>query len=174
MQAGRGRRFSTTVVPARPTATTRMRSQCDNDVFYAYSTNGGTSWSSTKRITPPGSAQWQPWSDVTAGGQLFVAYYDRKYGGCEFSGCNDITLATITSAATASPSITFTRITTSSMPNLVPTNNPLQAGFLGDYMWVAADPSGRPRIVWADTRGLGGTVEEDIYTNRLFGEQDGD
>ncbi len=52
----------------------------------------------------------------------------------------------------------------SSGPNLVVANNPLQAGFLGDYMWVATDSKGNPHIVWADTRGLGGTVEEDIYT----------
>lgn len=49
------------------------------------------------------------------------------------------------------------------MPNLVPTDNPLQAGFLGDYMWVAVDPTGAPAVVWADTRGLERTVEEDIY-----------
>ena len=52
---------------------------------------------------------------------------------------------------------------TSSMPNLVPSNNPLQAGFLGDYMWVAVDSKGNPLIAWADTRGLNGTVEEDVY-----------
>jgi len=52
------------------------------------------------------------------------------------------------------------------MPNLVPANNPIQAGFLGDYMWVATDSKGKPSIVWADTRGLGGAVEEDIYFAR--------
>jgi hypothetical protein len=49
------------------------------------------------------------------------------------------------------------------MPNLVVANNPAEAGFLGDYMWVAADDQGRANIVWADTRGLNNTVEEDIY-----------
>jgi hypothetical protein len=42
-------------------------------------------------------------------------------------------------------------------------NNPLEAGFLGDYMWVSTDSHGKPSISWADTRGLNGTVEEDIY-----------
>ena len=32
-----------------------------------------------------------------------------------------------------------------------------------DYMWVSTDRYGSPSLVWADTRGLGGTVEEDIY-----------
>ncbi|HLE51792.1 MAG TPA: hypothetical protein VI755_06995 [Anaerolineales bacterium] len=137
---------------------------CDNDVFYAYSTDGGASWSSTVQLTPAGSAQWQPWSAVVANGsKLWVAYYDRSYGNCEFDGCNDITLAAVSNPASASPSVSFTRLTTSSMPNLTPANNPVQAGFLGDYMWVTVDNKGRPHVVWADTRGLGGTVEEDIY-----------
>jgi hypothetical protein len=139
---------------------------CDNDVFYAFSTNGGATWSSTRQITPAGSAQWQPWSGVVSDGKtLWVAYYDRKYGDCETSGCNDITLAKIRNPRSNSPSYSFTRLTTSSMPNLVPSNNPVQAGFLGDYMWVAVDRFGRAHVVWADTRGLNGTVEEDIYYN---------
>ena len=141
---------------------------CDNDVFYAHSTDGGATWSSPFNVTPKArfgvTAQWQAWGAVTADGRtLFVGYYDRSYGTCETTGCNDITLATVEHAATASPSIKYTRITTSSMPNLVPANNPIEAGFLGDYMWVSVDVHGNPLIVWADTRGLNGTVEEDIY-----------
>jgi hypothetical protein len=94
---------------------------------------------------------------------LWVAYYDRSYGTCEFEGCNDITLAQVTNPVSTLPAISYTRLTTASMPNLVPANNPFQAGFLGDYMWVAVDGEGRPHVVWADTRGRNGTVEEDIY-----------
>jgi hypothetical protein len=141
---------------------------CDNDVFYAFSTDGGATWSPTVDVTPAArigaSAQWMPWSAVSPDGKkYYVAYYDRSYGGCETTGCNDITLATIERAATTAPRIRYTRVTTSSMPNLVLANNPLQAGFLGDYMWVSTDSRGRPSIVWADTRGLNGAVEEDIY-----------
>jgi hypothetical protein len=137
---------------------------CDNDVFYAFSTNGGATWSETFQLTPADSAQWQPWSAVVPNGNtLWVAYYDRKYGDCEFTGCNDITLAKVENPASNSPSVSDELITTSSMPNLVPANNPVQAGFLGDYMWVAVDNQGRPYVVWADTRGRGDTVEEDIY-----------
>ncbi len=86
---------------------------CDNDVFYAYSTDGGATWSSTFQITPAGSAQWQPWSAVThAGNVLWVAYYDRSYGNCEFDGCNDITLARIKNPSSPSPQIAFQRLTT--------------------------------------------------------------
>jgi hypothetical protein len=142
---------------------------CNNDVFYAYSTDGGATWSDTIDVTPAAaigpSAQWMPWSAVSPDGKnYYVAYYDRSYGDCETTGCNDITLATISKAASGSPKIKYKRITTSSMPNLVVANNPVEAGFLGDYMWVSTDSHGKPQIAWADTRGLGGAVEEDIYT----------
>jgi hypothetical protein len=137
---------------------------CDNDVFYSYSQNRGATWSAAKKLTPAGSAQWMPWSGVAPDGKtLYVAYYDRSYGNCETTGCNDITLASISDPASASAKVTYQRVTTSSMPNLVPSNNPIQAGFLGDYMWLAVDPKGQPNIVWSDTRGLNGSVEEDIY-----------
>jgi hypothetical protein len=146
-------------------------SPCNNDVFYAFSTNGGASFGSTIDITPASkfgqTAQWQPWSAVTSDGSvLWVGFYDRSYGNCEATGCNDITLAKISNPASGSAKVSYNRETTSSMPNLVPANNPVQAGFLGDYMWVSVDSKGRPLIVWADTRGLGGTVEEDIYFAR--------
>jgi hypothetical protein len=118
-------------------------------------------------LTQAGSAQWQPWSSVTPEGTLVVGYYDRSYGNCESTGCNDITVTRVTGAASASPQFRRTRMTTSSMPNLTPANNPLEAGFLGDYMWVATDITGKAYVVWSDTRGLGGTIEEDIY----FGTQ---
>ena len=141
---------------------------CDDDVFYTFSTDHGATWSAARQITPAGSAQWQPWSVVSPdGSKLYAAYYDRSYGNCEFTGCNDITLATIRNPTAATPSVRHSRVTTSSMPNLTAANNPIQAGFLGDYMWVTLDAWGQPNIVWADTRGLNGTVEEDVYFARM-------
>jgi hypothetical protein len=138
---------------------------CDNDVFYAYSTDGGATWSAAKKVSPAGSAQWQPWSDVRSDGRsLWIAYYDRSYGNCETTGCNDITAIRVSNPATASPSLRSIRVTTASMPNLVPPN--AQAGFLGDYMWVEVDPGNKVHVVWADTRGKGNAgdpLDEDIY-----------
>ena len=152
---------------------------CDNDVFFAYSTNGGSSWSAPVNLTPSArfgvTAQWQAWGAVAPDGKtLFVGYYDRSYGNCETTGCNDITMASVRNPAAANRKISYQRVTTSSMPNLVPANNPLQAGFLGDYMWLAVDPKGQPNIVWSDTRGLNGTVEEDIYFARPRGKDNDD
>ena len=53
----------------------------------------------------------------------------------------------------------------------MPANNPPQAGFLGDYMWVTTDRHGRPYVVWSDTRGLNGAVEEDVYFAKGFPSQ---
>jgi hypothetical protein len=141
---------------------------CDNDVFYSYSKDGGATWSAANNLTPAfkfgANAQWMPWSAVAPDGKtLWVAYYDRSYGNCEATGCNDISLAKIKNPASNSSNVNYQRLTTSSMPNLVPANNPLEAGFLGDYMWVTVDGKGQPYVVWADTRGLNGAVEEDIY-----------
>jgi hypothetical protein len=144
---------------------------CDNDVFYSFSVNHGATWSSATKLTPAGSAQWMPWSGVTSDGStLWVAYYDRSYGACEQTGCNDITLAKVAHPASNAPSVSHRRVTTASMPNLTTANNPIQAGFLGDYMWLAVDAQGRPNVVWADTRGLNGAIEEDIYFSRMSGD----
>jgi hypothetical protein len=152
---------------------------CNNDVFYAYSLDRGTTWSPTFNVTASlgETAQFEPWSDVTGDGQyLEIAFYDRHYGNCEFTGCNDITHATIFDPATASPAVKFDKITTSSMPNLVPANNPLQAGFIGDYTWLEVSrhsfAQDRTHIWWADTRPLEYRPpnqqfpEEDVYYTR--------
>ena len=151
---------------------------CNNDVFYAFSTNGGATWSAPVNVTPASrfgpTAQWQAWGAAAPDGQLFVGYYDRSYGQCETSGCNDITLANISRPSSFSPRVAYTRVTTSSMPNLVVANNPIEAGFLGDYMWVAVDSRGNPHVVWADTRGQHGSVEEDVYYAKLGNHDDDD
>jgi hypothetical protein len=137
----------------------------NNDVFTAVSTDGGTTWSRERKVAVPGiSAQWQPWGDVGENGSLYVAYYDRRYDGCERIGCNDITLSR---SRDDGRSWSHQRITTSSMPNLTCEDNPEECGFLGDYMgtryWL-----GTVHLVWGDTRGRGlGFPEEDVYYARV-------
>ena len=157
---------------------------CDHDVFYSFSTNRGTTWSPTVTVTPRSrlgeNAQWQPWHDVAGdGSKVYAAFYDRQYGNCETTGCNDITLATISQPRSSNRSIQYKRITTASMPNLTLANNPVQAGFLGDYMWVEVSHHNFNQkdvhIVWADTRPLPNRLphqrfpEEDIYYAQIKG-----
>ncbi len=144
---------------------------CNNDVLYAFSTDGAKTFSAPINLTAASrfgqTAQWMSWNDVNADGSvLYVGFYDREYGKCETTGCNDVTLAKVSNPTSKTPKVSYQRITTASMPNLVPSNNPAQAGFLGDYMWVTVDAKGQPLVVWADTRGLHNTVEEDIYFAR--------
>ena len=118
----------------------QARPPCDNDVFYAYSTDGGATWSDPATITPRAdprfgeTAQWAPWSAMAPNGHLWVAFYDRSFGNCEFTGCNDVSAAEITNPASASPTYRYYRVTTSSMPNLTADANPIEAGFMGDRM----------------------------------------
>ncbi|MGQ0549662.1 MAG: hypothetical protein ACT4PY_08360 [Armatimonadota bacterium] len=148
-----------------PVPATAATPPCNHDVFLAVSTNRGATWSAPILVSvePKKAAQWQPWSAIMPNGKIAIAYYDRQYGSCEFTGCNDITLAFTRDSG---GSFEYHRITTASMPNLIPANNPVQAGFLGDYMGIAADRRGVV-IVWGDTRGRLGTVEEDIYFARF-------
>jgi hypothetical protein len=157
---------------------------CDHDVFYSFSTNRGTTWSPTVTVTPRSrlgeNAQWQPWHDVAGdGSKVYAAFYDRQYGNCETTGCNDITLATISRPRSSNRSIEYKRITTASMPNLTLATNPVQAGFLGDYMWVEVSHHNFNQkdvhLVWADTRPLPNRLphqrfpEEDIYYAQIKG-----
>ena len=140
-------------------------------MFYAFSLDGGKTWSPTILVTDGSrfgqSAQWQPWGAVSADGRsLYIAFYDRGYGDCERTGCNDITMATVKHPASGAAVMSYQRLSNNSMPNLVPANNPVQAGFLGDYMWVTTAGNGAPFVVWASTAGLNKTVEEDIYFAR--------
>ncbi len=141
---------------------------CDNinnDVFVAESSDGGATWGPAYLVSKNGkgesepAAQWQNWGDVGKDGALYVGYYDRKYGDCETTGCNDITLAkSVDDGLTWS----YKRITTDSMPNLPCSVNPAECGFLGDYMSIQVSGD-FVNLVWGDARGHDGTTEEDVY-----------
>jgi hypothetical protein len=136
---------------------------CDNfnnDVFVSISNDDGATWSSPKLVTSDTAAQWQPWGDVGENGKLYVGYYDRTYGQCESTGCNDISLG----GSTNGNAWSLRRITTGSMPNVPCDVNPAQCGFAGDYMSIQAAHN-NVYLVWADSRGrdLGHVPDFDNY-----------
>ena len=137
----------------------------NQDVVVATSSDGGATWGGTRVVSTTSGggsqpdAQWQAWGGVGGNGALFAGYYDRRYGTCESTGCNDITLAKSTDNG---KTWSNRRITTSSMPNLGCGRNPFQCGFLGDYMSIQA-ANRKVYLVWGDTRGRGGTLDEDVY-----------
>jgi hypothetical protein len=100
----------------------------DSSIYFSQSADGGATWSAATNLTPKSkfgpTAQWMHWSGVTSDGKtLWVAYYDRSYGKREITGCNDITLASVKHPACGSSTVSYQRVTTSSMPNLVVANN---------------------------------------------------
>jgi hypothetical protein len=131
----------------------------NTDILVTTSTNGGATWSAARQVSANRAAQWQPWGGVGPTGTLYAAYYDRQYGNCESTGCNDITLASSTDNGATWK---YRRITTSSMPNATCAVVPTECGFLGDYMGLAVG-GGKVHITWGDTRGRNATVEEDVY-----------
>jgi hypothetical protein len=138
---------------------------CDNfntDILSRSSTDGGASWGPKRNVTADAgvTAQWQPWGAVGNDGTQYVAYYDRRYGNCEKTGCNDITLST---SQNNGKNWSSRRITTSSMPNATCKVVPTECGFLGDYMGLALGRDSTVHMAWGDTRGLNGTTEEDVY-----------
>jgi len=151
---------------ATDTATGLPVAPCANyneDVFVSTSTDGGANWSAPRLVTGDSgvTAQWQTAGAAgTRSGELFASYYDRKYGNCEESGCNDITLAT---TREDSKDWDYRRITTSSMPDLTCAENPFECGLLGDYQGLAFS-NDKVYLTWADTRGRGfNAPEQDVY-----------
>jgi hypothetical protein len=149
---------------------------CDNhneDVFVSVSSDGGATWSRARlvsslpdtNVSDP-AAQWQQWGDVGENGKLYVAYYDRQYGDCETTGCNDITLAV---SSDDGHTWTHRRISSGSMPNLECDDNVFECTFLGDYMSTIY-AAGNVYMVWGDTRGRDlGFPEEDIFFAKVQG-----
>ena len=99
--------------------------------------------------------------------RLWIAFYDRSYGDCEATGCNDITMAEVMDPPQPVQTYQYSRVTTSSMPNLTTDENPIEAGFpVIGCLW--------PWMARARTRRLGGhpsthgsAPETDVYYARV-------
>jgi hypothetical protein len=130
---------------------------CNNDILRSTSTDGGATFTGTTTPTaelPAVSREtggsladqfWQ-WSALNPKNHRVVtAFYDRSYGGCQSSGCNDITLRRSNG--------TFVRVTSESMSpsNEFPAPNGYST-FMGDYMGLAVGSDGVAHPVWADSR----------------------
>jgi hypothetical protein len=109
----------------------------DTDIWFAKSTDGGTTWSEAKRVNDdkPGSHQFLPWMAIDqTTGNLYVVYYDRRAYADEQT---DVYLAVSKDGGE-----TFENIKISEKP-FKP--NPLL--FFGDYNHISAH-KGRVRPIW--------------------------
>ena len=133
-----------------------MPGGCNNDILRSVSTDAGATF--TGGTTPPAELeavshdgavptdQWWQWTALNPKtGGVVTAFYDRRYGDCQATGCMDITLRRSNGS--------FTRVTHASMPpsNEFPDVNGFSV-FMGDYMGLAVGSDGVAHPVWTDTR----------------------
>jgi hypothetical protein len=130
------------------------------DIFFRYSTNGGTSWSSEERLNDDplgnGCDQFHPWLTIDETGTVSVVWLDRRNDpGNLWMDCY-LTQST-NGGLDWCPNV---RVSTVSCD---PTAGQLDAGLLGEYIGLAA-VEGRLNPVWTDTR----RGHQDVYASRLF------
>lgn len=102
------------------------------DIFLVKSSDGGTSWSSFRvnnDATP--NAQFFPWVSVAPGGEVHVAFYDRR----DDSGDTAIHLY---AASSSNVSAGFTNVRVSDNAFTPNSNDQFGGKFIGDYNGVAS------------------------------------
>jgi hypothetical protein len=108
---------------------TDQRNGADNtDVFLAKSTDGGTTWSSPKRVNTDATARHQFFTWMTVDqttGFLYFVYYDRR------STTNNITDVYVARSIDGGETFTDFKVSQSSF-------NPVSSTFFGDYINIAA------------------------------------
>ena len=124
----------------------------DTDVWLIKSTNGGTNWSTVKRVNddPAGKQQFFTWMTIDQKtGYLYFVFYDRRnYTNTQ----TDVYMARSTDGGE-----TFTNFKVSSSPF-----TPSSGVFFGDYTNVSAY-NGKVRPIWARLNGSSSSAMS-IYT----------
>ena len=128
----------------------------DNDVFFSFSSNGGSNWSTPIRVNNDaignGKDQYWPWISVNDSGNIAIIFYDTRN-----TPNNNIVEAYL--ARSTDGGQTFTNELISSQQS--PTNIPNSAVRFGDYICI--DYLGNRIVpVWTDERAGGYDME--IYT----------
>jgi len=128
----------------------------DNDVFFSFSSNGGSNWSTPVRVNNDaignGKDQYWPWVAVNDLGNIAIIFYDTRN-----TPNNNIIEAYL--ARSTNGGQTFTNELISSQQS--PTNIPNSAIRFGDYICI--DYLGSRIVpVWTDERAGGYDME--IYT----------
>ncbi|HLE45442.1 MAG TPA: sialidase family protein [Thermoplasmata archaeon] len=122
----------------------------DMDVYFARSTDGGTTWSPGARLNDDNTTarQWMPDLAIDPFGGIHVAWEDDR------TGAHNIFYTNSTDGGTTwSPNIPVTTAST-----------PLSYTRPGDYLAIESDPWGNLCVVWTDGRG----ADLDIYFAKLL------
>jgi len=144
----------------------------DTNVFVSTSSDGGATWSSTKRVTSGSKDKWFPW--VTArGGQVVVAYQQETATGKYVTRI----------ARSSNVGASWTQQTVSTAQSDADHSVWFQAHapgcdtcsrFIGDYIGADIDTLGRVHVLWTDMRrslsvpalGRTGKAEDAEYARR--------
>ncbi len=146
-----------------------------SNILFSRSTDGGTTWSTPVRVNDVATGQHFFPTIASAGGVLSVAWYDSRLNTCGSLICSlDVFYAHSTDRGTTfSPNIRVTTVPFN--PNMVLRTDPGGAlnPFLGDYISIAATPSG-VHPVWTDNRNACdatdpafGCVDQDVFTSTI-------
>jgi len=117
----------------------------DMDVYFARSTDGGTTWSPGARLNDDNTTarQWMPDLALDPFGGIHVAWEDDR------TGAHNIFYTNSTDGGTTwSPNIPVTTAST-----------PLSYTRPGDYLAIESDPWGNLCVVWTDGRGADTVIE---------------
>jgi hypothetical protein len=146
--------------------------QANNNVYYAYSTNGGNTYSVPIQVnTAPANTNVFCWATAGTAGNLAIVYYGTDTIGdpsnfpewfANRTGATTVKwygyTALITNAATTSPNIEQDRYTEKPMhygqvclAGLLCTEDPNADRTMADFHSVTTDAAGRIRIVFNDT-----------------------
>jgi hypothetical protein len=126
---------------------------CFGDVYLTRSSDGGASWSSPVRINNDdirlGIDQWFPAVDVDRSGKVWVTYYDRRR-----DERNLLIDTFVASSGNGGATWKNRRATRDSFPPITGWQDAIvNPAYMGDYIAVAADSTGRyPGVIvaWGD------------------------
>jgi hypothetical protein len=143
-----------------------------HNIFYSYSTNAGTSWSTPVQVnSAPANTNVFPWAVAGTNGNLAVVWYGTQTVGdpstfpewfANRTGAPTVKwfgyVALITNAASASPNIDQNQYTEKPMhygqvclAGLLCTEDPNADRTMADFQSVTMDGAGRVRVVFNDT-----------------------
>lgn len=114
-------------------------------LHYAFSTNGGATWSAVRTIPTGTGANYIPWAIAKGAGHLGVAYIHTNTGASSSSAAWHVKYTMTLDATAAAPSWTTGQASTSPAIEGAVSGRPV----IGDFLTVKTFSDGRSAVVWS-------------------------